>query len=152
MNNSYTCKTSCIDKGLNFCPSVDHRSGTCYSSNPVRLDVCSNDITGDTNLKYWACNYNVNCTDNYKVTMKGFGSTTNLTTLTQKTTYVLLDNICSYLLQYPTGAATGDLLNFRANRLDRAKMYYMIGYNYTDKGIVSKGWATVGTKYNATYP
>lgn len=71
MTDSYLCKNNCIDQNMTFCPSVDHRSGECYSANdeePIP-DGCSNNIVkGPNYMKYWYCNYNRDCTSNYQVT------------------------------------------------------------------------------------
>ena len=99
ITNSRKCKTDCIDKGFTFCSSLDHRNGTCYGLGevPIVRDVCSNSISSDSDLKYWSCNYNLNCTDNYKVKPKGF-TTSNLVTLQPRNAWVFLENFCTYLL------------------------------------------------------
>ena len=151
MNNSVTCKNSCVKKGLRFCPSSDHRSGNCYNLTETfkKNDVCSTDIVSDVNLQYWACNYNINCTDNFLIKPNGFGTTTNLVTLTPKGNWIFFDNICTYLLTFPFGAGLNDTLTFKPNILTRISLYYMIGTSYSDDGVVSKGFAVAGTKYTA---
>ena len=76
-------------------------------------DVRSNQIS-DVNLKYWSCNYNLNCTDNFRIKPKGF-FTANMVTLSPKNSWVFLDNFCAYLLQFPDGAGMNDTLNFKVN-------------------------------------
>lgn len=99
------------------------------------------------------CNYNVNCTNNFQVKPAGFGvAEGKYAILTPLNNYIFVNNTCSYLASYPNNATYNDTLTLKPNRLVYAKLYYMIGYNYTDAGIVSKGWATVNTKYIANYP
>lgn len=153
ITNSRKCKTECIDKGFTFCSSVDHRNGTCYGLGevPIVRDVCSNSISSDSDLKYWSCNYNLNCTENYKIKPKGF-TTTNLVTLQPRNAWVFLENFCTYLLQFPDGSGLNDTLNFRVNIQKQVKVYYMWGTSYSDAGVKQKGWAKTGTRYNIPYP
>lgn len=75
----------CVDMNYTFCPAADHRTGKCYqgAEKPVYIDGCTSNITiDDVYMKYWYCNYNLNCTDNYNITLKGFGSASYLITLT----------------------------------------------------------------------
>jgi hypothetical protein len=104
---SRLCKTQCIDKGWRFCPSLDHRSGKCYNYTDYyqNIDGCSTDVPmEDLDLQYWLCNYNTNCTDNFVIQPNGFGSSTNLVTLTPKNKWVFLENFCNYRLEHPAAA------------------------------------------------
>lgn len=107
-----------------FCPALDHRSGKCYNTTekPVYIDGCTTNVSAseDINMKYWYCNYNINCTDSYIVQPAGFGTTTNLVTLAQKQNFIWKDNICIYKLVLPKAASNNDTISFRVNVMDRA--------------------------------
>jgi hypothetical protein len=110
----------------------------------VNIAGCSSDISNDTDLKYWSCNYNGNCTNNYIVKPPGFytsSSTGNLITLTPKNTWVFQENFCNYQLEFPSAASYNDVLSFKVNLQSRIKIYYMFGTSYSDAGVTQKGWA-----------
>lgn len=152
MSAPYQCKEQCIDKGYIFCPSLDHTSGTCYNQTDVitRIAGCSTDIS-DANLKYWMCNYNTNCSSTYKIAPPGFG-VKNVTTLSPLSLQIFTDNVCAYLISFPWGASVNDTISFRANLVDRATLYFMIGTSFSDSGAALKGPANIGTIYQATWP
>ena len=107
------CKVNCIDKGKNFCPTSDHKMGYCCDSTDktcTRSDVCSSDNTKSfTYLKYWACLYNKPCGSNYKLTPTFNGAVMELKPANDVEVYAG-DDICKYLIQFPTGASTNDVI------------------------------------------
>lgn len=127
MTNSRTCKKDCIDSSKVFCPLADHKSGYCCSETETcpRADVCSNDISSDTNLKYWSCNYNLNCSSRGYSLAPPFGGS-NAYTLTPTGT-VYKENLCPWVLTYPAGASNNDTVTLRVNLMDNCNVYYMIG-------------------------
>ena len=86
-------------------------------------------------------------TGSYKISP---GLNATATTLTTKGN-VVLDNVCPYLFQFPTGSGQNDNLYFRVNKADRAKVYYIIGTAFTDVNT-QYGEAVKGLRYNLTYP
>lgn len=53
--------------------------------------------------------------------------------------------MCNYLITFPAGSKTGDILYFRMNKQDRATVYYTIASSYSNT-IISSGKAANGAK------
>jgi hypothetical protein len=65
------------------------------------------------------------------------------------------NNFCSFLLTFPSGAATNDTLTFRVNFVTSAEVAYFIGNGYNDTGNINvTGGVAIGgtTKYVVYYP
>lgn len=45
---------------------------------------------------------------------------------------VVLNNTCNFLIQFPTGSKTGDIMNFKVNLNTRAKVFYTIAQGYNN--------------------
>ena len=139
MSDSRTCKRDCIDAGKIFCPTATHTSGTCCAATSTTCpraagDVCSNDIKNAQNalIKYWTCGQLCSNHPSYKIT-QGFGSIA-VTTLDTAIKSIALEESCSWLLQFTTGASTNDTLTFRVNRIRYGTVIYMVTNSYTDTG------------------
>ena len=113
--------------------------------------MCSNDITNSNLSKYWACNNHANCG---KISSSlEYAQALNVTQYTlAQTGDIVLNNACNYLVKFPTTAKTGDFINFRVNKNDRADVYYTISKgDLNATSIVSSGTCTKSTKYQLNY-
>ena len=57
-----------------------------------------------------------------------------VTTLDVSKKSVGLENVCSWLLQFNSGASTNDTLTFRVNRVRYGRVYYMVANSFSDSG------------------
>lgn len=111
-NKSNRCRTDCVDKGRNFCPSKNWKGGYCCSVSEKcpkpKEGICSEDNPkAPAFFKYLACPNEHECGNDKIITTK-FGANTIVEVSADSTYKFNKGDVCSYIFEAPTGMAKWD--------------------------------------------
>ena len=130
------------------------RGTCCISGIPCTRsagEVCSSDVS-NIKAKYFSCGDR--CNSNSSIYYSPALGVKNYLTLTPADGKLIAqDNICSWVLSFPSGAFTNDTLTLRVNMLENAGLTYLISNSYSDSGSnYSIGTASRGSRVTIYYP
>lgn len=131
MSKSDQCKNDCIDEGLNFCHTSDHKAGYCCEADDSckRNKYCSYDVVGTTDeYMYWVCPIETSCGTQYSITPSSSGAYTEIETYTDYD--FVKPDICKYLINWPGAAVEGSAMLVVANQLRHSDMWFMTSEDY----------------------
>ncbi len=150
------CKRDCVDSGKTYCPnSLRNGKGICCIAGITCTrssgEVCSSDVS-NIKAKYFACGEK--CTSNSSIySSPPMGVNNYLTIIPTDGKYISLDNVCSWVLSFPSSAFTNDTLTLRVNMIQNAGLNYLISNSFSDSGSnYSIGTGTTGSRIKIYYP
>lgn len=159
MTESNNCKSDCIDKGKNFCPTGSKSKGYCCEEEatcPLTTE-CSYEALGAKNtvLQRWACPNENNCGGDWQFQLERDETKQAIESLVLdvggKTDNFLKPDSCGYLIEGPPQAKAGDELHFKVWKKSNANLYLDEGLTYDGKTTVQRKLSS-GKTYKAIYP